>query len=52
MSDTKRMTKYRLEERLLEDVLKAIYKYDGKLSMVAALGILDLAKDQIKEDAD
>lgn len=42
---------YIAEDELYSDILEAVYKYAGKVSLVATLGALELVKDQIKSDA-
>lgn len=39
---------YPVNEEILQRIIALIYEYDGEVSLVAVLGILDLVKDQIK----
>jgi len=39
------------EQDLYNDILDVINDYQGKISLVSALGILDLAKDELKMQA-
>lgn len=37
-----------VNEEVEQRIISLIYEYDGEISLVSALGILDLVKDQIK----
>lgn len=37
-------------EAMLQDVLAAVYKYSEEVPLALALGVLDIAKDEIKSD--
>jgi len=39
------------EQNLYDDILYTINEYQGKISLVACLGILDLIKDEMKLQA-
>lgn len=38
---------YPQQQELLDRVLSLIYEYDGDISLAAALGLLDMAKDNL-----
>lgn len=42
---------FREEQALYDDILEAIDSYQGKLSIVSVIGILNLAQDEIKKQA-
>jgi len=39
-----------INEELFERLLNLIHEYDGKISVAAVLGILDILKDDLLED--
>ena len=43
---------YIAEDELYNDMLETVYRYAGRVSLVATIGVIDLVKDQIKSDAD
>jgi hypothetical protein len=42
---------YQQEAELFRRVLDLVHEYDGMVSIASVLGVLELVKDQIKEDA-
>lgn len=55
MSNVKQFSKDKLvdypqQQELLDRMVALIYEYDGDLSLAAALGLLDMAKDHLVED--
>lgn len=42
--------KFTAEGELFQELLEKIHERDGEISLVSALGVLDLVKDQIKKD--
>ena len=42
---------YRHESELVVKLLDVIYEYNGMMSTVSVIGVLELVKDQIKLDA-
>ena len=40
---------FKTEQELFNELSEIINSYEGKVSLVAALGILDIMKDEIKE---
>jgi len=42
---------YKKEQDLFTDIIDTINEYKGELSLVSALGILDLVKDELKAQA-
>lgn len=42
----------KLETKLEKRIIELIHEYDGKVSLVAVIGILDTVKDRIKEDCE
>lgn len=43
--------RYSKEAELSDRIVNLIHEYDGELSLVAVIGILDVVKDEIKEDS-
>lgn len=41
--------KFSKEQELYSRIQELIHEYDGEVSLVAVLGVLDLAKDHVKE---
>jgi len=42
---------YKKEQDLFTDIIDTINEYKGEISLVSALGILDLVKDELKVQA-
>ena len=42
--------KFPVEQELFEKILDCIHEYDGDVSLVEVVGILDLAKDHVKNE--
>lgn len=39
------------EQKMFSDILEVLDKYQGKISIVSAIGILNLAQDELKKQA-
>lgn len=44
--------KYPAGVELADKIVKLIHEYDGELSLVAVIGILDVVKDEVKSDSE